>query len=243
MEQSDLPAEAGVRFENVVLYRDSTKVFAGLDLELQDRRIGIIGNNGSGKSSLLRLVNGLLMPSEGSVSVCGLNTRQHRKQLPGLAGFLFQNPEHQILFPTGGEEISFGLREAGMDAVQATAKTREILAAHDCVDWEHRPVQELSDGQKQRLCILAVLALEPNILLLDEPFSSLDLPNRRALTQQVLSAPQQVIVASHDLELLTQFDRIIWLERGHVVGDGDPHEILQRYKAAVCEDPALTGSR
>lgn len=223
--------DKGVRFEAVALRRGASMLFAGLTLELTEARIGLIGDNGSGKSSFLRLINGLLLPDAGQVLVCGLESRSNRKLLPGKAGFLFQNPDHQILFPTVAEEICFGLREGGLAPPAAEARMRRILADHHCADWEHRPVHELSDGQKQRLCLLAVIAMEPEILLLDEPFSSLDYPTRRYMAAELMRMPQQIIMASHDFELLAGFDRILWLDNGEIAGDGEPGPILSRYKS------------
>ena len=205
-------------------------MFAGLDMRLSEKRIGLIGSNGAGKSSLLRLINGLLLPDSGQVTVCGLDTRSHRRSLPALAGFLFQNPEHQILFPTVGEEIAFGLREAGLDQRSAEARTACILQAWNWADWGPRPVQDLSDGQKQRLCIMAVLALEPALLLLDEPFASLDLPSRAMIARELLASPQQIIMASHDLSWFDAFDRVIWLEKGCIAGDGPPAQVIAAYR-------------
>ncbi len=238
-DPSNQPLNGRVRFDNVSLRRGGTAVFEGLSLDLPEQRIGIIGNNGSGKSSLLRLINGLLLPDGGSVTVCGYDTKAHRRELPRLVGFLFQNAEHQILFPTAGEEIAFGLREAGTDARNAEKKAAGILAANGCSDWLHRPVQELSDGQKQRLCIFAIMAMQPQILLLDEPFASLDLPTRKAISKQILSAPQQVIMASHDFDLLARFERIIWLDGGRVVADGAAGRILADYRRSVLGESEL----
>ncbi|MGE3644318.1 MAG: energy-coupling factor ABC transporter ATP-binding protein [Beijerinckiaceae bacterium] len=225
---------------DVVLRRGASLVFDGLSLELTERRIGLIGDNGSGKSSLLRLMNGLLLPDAGAVEVCGFDTRAHRKELPGLAGFLFQNPDHQILFPTAGEEITFGLRETGMAPAAATAQMRAILAERGCDDWEQRPVEELSDGQRQRLCIMAVMAMEPKVLLLDEPFASLDLPTRRALATELMVWPQQILLATHDFTLLDCFDRVIWLHKGQIAADGAPGKVLAEYErdAGLRHEPA-----
>lgn len=229
-EQPRQSASAQVAFENVGLRRGETCVFAGLDLRLVERRIGLIGSNGAGKSSMLRLINGLLLPDAGKVTVCGLDTRKHRRSLPALAGFLFQNPEHQILFPTVGEEIAFGLREAGFDPHAAAARTNRILEAWNWADWGPRPVQDLSDGQKQRLCIIAVLALEPALLLLDEPFASLDLPSRTMIAREMMASPQQIVMASHDLSWFDPFDRVIWLEKGRVAADGPPAQVIAAYR-------------
>ncbi len=227
-----MPAEgkAAITFDNVSLQRGGRQVFSGLNLVLNEKRIGFIGNNGSGKSSLLRLVNGLLLPDSGSVTTCGLDSRRDRKQLPAVAGFLFQNPDHQIIFPSVGEEIGFGLRERGHDRALAQRQVLDILAAHDCVDWFERPVHELSEGQKQLVCILSVLVTMPRTLLLDEPFSSLDLPTRYDLLARLAAQPQQIVMASHDLDLLANFDRVIWLENGAVKRDGGALEVVSAYR-------------
>lgn len=222
----------GVRFRDVVLRRGAATVFDGLTLNLAERRIGLIGDNGSGKSSLLRLGNGLLLPDSGSVTLYGLETRPERARLPAVAGFLFQIAEHQILFPTVGEEIAFGMREAGIQPDTAMQRVRTILCEYGWTGWEDRPVQQLSDGQKQRLCILAVLAMQPKILLLDEPFASLDWPTRQRLGAELMELPQQIVMASHDFELFEHFDRIVWLENGRIAGDGRPHDVIARYKEA-----------
>lgn len=200
-------------------------------LHLAERRIGLIGDNGSGKSTMLRLINGLLLPTRGRVVVGGLDTAQHRKHLPAEVGFLFQNPDHQLIFPTVGEEIAFGPVERGLPASAAREKAAALLEQHGCAGWADRNVNELSGGQRQLVCILATLATEPSILLMDEPLASLDLPTRLHLSRRIMTLPQQIVMASHDLELLAQFDRVIWLEAGRVRADGRPSEVLGRYRA------------
>lgn len=234
------PARAReIAFEQVVLERGGARLFDALDLTLADQRIGLIGANGSGKSSLLRLVNGLLLPDSGRVLTCDHDTREARAQLPGIAGFLFQNPDHQILFPTIGEEIEFGLRENGHDAKAAAQRTREILQRHGWQGWETRPVHELSEGQKQKLCFMAVLALSPQVLLLDEPFASLDMKARREFLKLMFDSGCQIVMASHDLEMLANFDRIIWLERGRIRSDGAPGDIIAAYRQEAISEEAI----
>lgn len=226
-----MSAEAeGIRFEGVRLARGGRTVFDGIDLELRERRIGLIGDNGSGKSTLLRLANGLLLPDSGRVSVAGRDTAEHRRSLPADVGFVFQNPDHQILFPTVGEEIGFGLTESGLDRRAVDAAVRGLLAAHGCAGWEERAIHELSEGQKQLVCILAVIAPQPRFMLLDEPFASLDLPTRYALGGRLAALPQRLVMASHDLDLLAGFDRVLWIEAGRVRGDGPPDEIVAAYR-------------
>jgi biotin transport system ATP-binding protein len=227
MREQERPS---IVYEDVRLSRGDGLLFNCLTLALRERRIGLIGNNGSGKSSLLRLANGLLLPDGGKVITSGLDTRADRKALPDLAGFLFQNPDHQIVFPTVAEEIGFGLRERGRDARQAREAAEELLTAHDCAGWADRPIHQLSDGQKQLVCILAVTITQPRILLLDEPFASLDLPTRHGMMQRLDALPQQIIMASHDLDLLMGFERIVWLDRGIIRADGTAAEVIGAYR-------------
>lgn len=223
-------AAPAIVFRDVSLSRGGREVFAGLSLALGERRIGLVGHNGSGKSTLLRLINGLLLPDQGAVAVAGLDSRAHRRDLPAQVGFVFQNVDHQIIFPTVREEVAFGIVEQGVSRQEARAKAELLLAAHGCADWGERAVEELSEGQKQLVCILAAIASGPRILLLDEPFSSLDLPTRLALSARLARFDMQVVMASHDLDLLSGFERIIWLDGGRIADDGPPERILPLYR-------------
>lgn len=233
-------ATAQIVFEGVSLSRGGAPLFDNLHLTLGERRIGLIGGNGAGKSSLLRLINGLLQPQSGRVITAGFDTASERERLPGAAGFLFQNPDHQILFPTVGEEIAFGLRESGMDARNAAAVVESVLTQHGWQGWASRPVHELSEGQKQRLCFMAVMAMQPQVILLDEPFASLDLRARTTFMRLIARAPQQVIMATHDLDLLAGFDRAIWLDKGRIAGDGPVVDVIAAYESACANLDAET---
>lgn len=224
-------AASRVAFQGVEVRRANRHLLSIPALGLDAQRIGVIGDNGSGKSTLLRLINGLLLPTSGRIVVAGFETARDRKELPTHVGFVFQNPDHQLIFPTVGEEIAFGLTERGMPARQAQHQALALLEQHGCTGWIDRNVNELSGGQKQLVCILAVLATEPSILLMDEPFSSLDLPTRLALSRKIMNLPQQIVMASHDLELLAQFDRVIWLDAGRIRQDGSPADVLSAYRA------------
>lgn len=221
----------GISLRDVWLERADTHLFRGLTLELHERRIGLVGSNGSGKSSLLRLLNGLLAPARGALRIAGLNAIENRRLLPTRVGFVFQNVDHQILFPTVGEEIAFGLIEQGLDRKAARAEAERLLAAHGCAGWATRAVDTLSEGQKQLVCILAAIAPSPSILVMDEPLASLDLATRRALLARLEKLPQQILMASHDLDLIAGFDRILWLEEGTLRADGPPDVVLPAYRA------------
>lgn len=235
---SAAPAAGGpgaVRLDGVRLARGERTVFDGLSLALPERRIGLVGDNGSGKSTLLRLLNGLLLPDAGTVTVGGLDTRRDRKRLPAAVGFVFQNVDHQIIFPTVREEIAFGPLAQGMARAQADAVAERLLARHGCAGWGERAVADLSEGQKQLVCILSALASGPRLLLLDEPFSALDLTMRLAFSARLAALDLQVVMASHDLHLFEGFDRVLWLKAGRVAADGPPEAVIPLYEADARE--------
>ncbi len=230
-----------IGFRGVSLTRGGTEVLRGLDLTLRERRIGIVGRNGAGKSSLTGLLNGLLTPTAGSVSVMGRDAAANRADLPGVVGMVFQNPDHQIVFPTVIEEIAFSFEMTGVPRKDARTHAAAYLAKHDLSAWAERPVHSLSEGQKHWLCILAVLATAPKVLVLDEPFASLDLANRIGLSARLRTLTQMVILISHDLDALADFERILWLDAGAIRMDGPPAEVLAAYRADAerrAADPA-----
>lgn len=222
-----------IRFDKVNLLRSQTKVLNDLSFSLSEKRVGIIGHNGSGKSSLVRLINGLLQPNSGNILVHGKNPSTGPQKMSADVGFIFQNPDHQIIFPTVEEELSFGLINQGYSKQQAQEKALAILAEHQRSDWAPKAIHSLSDGQKQLVCILAVLVMEPKVLILDEPFSALDLITRYQLLNLLDTLPQQVVMISHELETLENFDRILWLEGGKIFQDGTPAEVLPEYYASA----------
>lgn len=213
--------------------RGGRRVLHEIDLTLTERRIALIGKNGSGKSTLIRLLNGLLQPAVGELSVFGLNPEKRSRELLRTVGFIFQNPDHQIIFPTVEEELAFGLRQLGANQRDANHRARQFLEEHGKSDWAERPVHDLSEGQKQLVCILAILVMEPRILVLDEPFSSLDLPTRLALDRFIDDLPLHIIMISHDDAILAGYDRILWLEDGHIHRDGRPETVLPEFRVAM----------
>lgn len=224
-----------IELNQVHLKREGLTVLSDLNLTLSERRIGLIGNNGSGKSSLVRLLNGLLQPSQGDIQVRGHSPTRGPEAMSDQVGFIFQNPDHQLIFPTVIEELMFGLRNQGLSKADARDRAEQCLREHQRQDWAERPVHSLSEGQKQWVCIMAVLVMNPAVLILDEPFSALDLPTRQHLTDWLLGLPQQLFMISHDLEVLAAFDRVLWLEQGRVRGDGDPGVVIADYRAACGE--------
>ena len=222
-------AEAGIKLTGAGFAVAGKVVLAGLDLDLTEARIGIVGRNGSGKTSLLRLMAGLVAPTSGTVRVAGLDPARERRAILGQIGILFQNPDHQILFPTVGEELAFGLTQLGQSQTEARAVARAILAAEGRVAWDHAATHTLSQGQRQYLCLLAVLAMQPATLLLDEPFAALDLPSQARLRRKLAALPQRVITISHDPLAVADCDRVIWLEAGRILMDGAAAPVLEAF--------------
>jgi len=208
-------------------------ILSGLSAHLTERRIGIVGRNGSGKTSLLRLMAGLVRPTTGQVRVDGIDPAGDRKAVIRRLGLLFQNPDHQIIFPTVEEEIAFGLRQQGRSDAEARSRARAVLAAEGRAHWASAPVQTLSQGQRQYLCLMAVLAMEPSTLLLDEPFAALDLPTRARLERRLAGLPQRLVVISHDPAVLAGMDRVLWLEGGRLHLDGPAAEVLDAFSGAM----------
>ncbi|CCG08034.1 energy-coupling factor ABC transporter ATP-binding protein [Pararhodospirillum photometricum] len=200
---------------------------------LRDPRVGLIGANGAGKSTLVRLFNGLMRPSQGTVWVDGLEVGRETRQVRRKVGFLFQSPEAQIVMPTPGEDIAFGLAPLKLGRAETTARVEAALARVGLAGFAERPAYALSGGEKQRLALAAVLALEPEILLMDEPTTQLDLAGRRLFARLMADLPQRVVLATHDLELLAPFDRVLVLDGGQVVADGPPAEACAFYEALI----------
>jgi biotin transport system ATP-binding protein len=226
------PYAQRISIEDVSLVRGATTVFDRLSLRLDDDRIGIVGDNGVGKSSLFRMLCGLDAPRTGSVWVNGgeVGTAPHHDRSVGM---MFQNPDEQVIFPTVEEELSLGPQAMGLPRRQALQEAREWLAARGLAHWAARAVSSLSHGQRQHVCWLALTITSPRTLLLDEPFASLDLPGQALLEREIHAAPNQVIVSTHVLSHVRRFGRVIWLAGGGVRGDGPGHEVCAAYEADV----------
>lgn len=233
---------ARIAFEDVHLALDGRPVFAGLSLSLTEDRIALIGRNGAGKSQALRLMAGLSAPDRGRVRLDGIDPARDRKAALGAVGVLFQNPDHQIIFPTVDEELAFGLLAQGLTKAEAAAKAKAILARFGRAAWAGRRVQALSQGQRQLLCLMAVLAMEPRTILLDEPFSGLDLAVVLHLRGILAALPQQIVHVTHDLDAAAAADRVIWIDAGQVMADGAPAPVIADYRAAMAERAADAGA-
>ena len=209
---------------------DDKPFFRDLSFCLSEKRIGLIGRNGSGKSTLARMISGLIEPAAGRIHVHGVAIAKDRKRAIETIGLIFQNPDHQIIFPTVEEEIAFGLENLSGDRKQARLDARAFLDGFGRLDWAERSTFSLSQGQRHLVCLMAVLAMQPKAVLLDEPFAGLDWPTTKRLYHWLDELEQQVILVTHDIDHLESYDRILWLEKGQLIADGAPADILPAYR-------------
>jgi biotin transport system ATP-binding protein len=206
-------------------------VLADVELTLAESRIGVIGANGSGKSTFARLLNGLVVPTVGTVLVDGLDTRTQVREVRRRVGFVFQDPDAQIVHPTVAEDVAFGLTNQGVPAEEIARRVDEVLAHYGLDGHRDHPAHLLSGGQKQLLAIAGVLVMRPQRVVFDEPTTLLDLRNTRRVAQVVDALEQDVVVVTHHLDLLAGFDRVLVFEDGRVAADGTPAETVPWYVA------------
>ncbi|WP_182113710.1 MULTISPECIES: energy-coupling factor ABC transporter ATP-binding protein [unclassified Actinotalea] len=213
---------AGDRDEVVELLAPTT-------LTLAERRVAVVGANGSGKSTLARLVNGLVLPSAGAVRVDGLDTLRDGAAVRRRVGFTFTDPDAQIVMPTPVEDVALSLRRLDLPADERAERAREVLARYGLGERADVPVHALSGGQKQLLALAAVLATEPAVLVCDEPTTLLDLRWRRAVDALLDSLDLQLLLVTHDLAAARRAERVLVVDEGAVVADGDPDDAVDHY--------------
>lgn len=211
------------RFGDRVVLRDLT-------VTLTERRIGIVGANGSGKSTFARLLNGLVIPSDGTVRVEGVDTRRGGAKVRRMVGFVFTDPDNQIIMPTVAEDVAFSLRRAKLTPAETRRRVTEALDRFGLAGHADHPAHLLSGGQKQLLAIASVLATEPDTVVCDEPTTLLDLRNARGVGELLNQLPQRIVLVTHHLELLAGYERVLVFDEGALVADGPPETSLQFYR-------------
>ncbi|MGR3635311.1 MAG: energy-coupling factor ABC transporter ATP-binding protein [Shimia sp.] len=218
-----------IQLTNVSLAFGEHPVLHDISLTLTERRIAVIGANGSGKSSFARLLNGLALPTAGTVAIDGFDTAEKGKDVRARVGFVFQNPDNQIVFPVVEEDLAFGMKNLGLDKATIDARITEILARYDMTDMREHPAHLLSGGQKQLLAISGVLVMAPQYIVLDEPTTLLDLRNKRRVTRALNALDQTLIHVTHDLDQITDYDRVIVIDEGRVFADDVPSKAIGAY--------------
>ena len=209
--------------------RARRRILGPVNLELTERRVALVGANGSGKSTLLRLLNGLVLPDSGRVLVGDLDTRTDGRRIRRQVGFVFTDPLAQLVMATPTDDIELSLRASLPDRTQRRTRARELLAERGLAHLAEQSVYDLSGGERQLVALTSVLACEPSVVVADEPTTLLDLRNRNQVRAALGGLSQQVIVATHDLELATDADRVIVIDGGLVVADDEPAAAIAAY--------------
>lgn len=212
-----------------------------LTLQFTEQRIGVIGANGSGKSTLLRLLNGLVAPSSGTVTVDDWDTVRSVREVRRRVGFVFTDPLSQLVMPTGREDVELSLRRSVRNARERRSQAESTLDRFGLLPLADQSIYELSGGERQLLALAAVLAVDPEVLVLDEPSTLLDLRNRELLRRTLTGLSQQVILSTHDLELALDLDRVLVVDAGRVVFDGGPAAAVEHYRELSAAGLAVCG--
>ena len=208
-------------------------VLKDVTLGIAERRVGVVGANGSGKSTFARLLNGLLIPDEGRVRVDGIDSREDAKALRRRVGFVFQNPDNQIVFPVVEEDIAFGLKNLKLPKEEISRRVDAVLERYRLGHLRDQATHLLSGGEKQMLALAAVLVMEPRYVVLDEPMTLLDLRNKRLVLEVIRGIDQPIVLVTHELDHLEELDRVIVFEEGRVIADDAPGPAIRRYVEAM----------
>ena len=223
----------GIEVDGVTHRLGGRVVLDGITVRLDEARVGVIGANGSGKSTFARLLNGLVVPDTGTVRVAGQDTASDGAAVRRTVGFVFTNPDAQVVMPTVAEDVALSLRRHRLDRTEVDARVQEALTQVGLVGFDDRPSHLLSGGEKQLLALAGVLVARPQVLVCDEPTTLLDLPNTRRVMRILLGLSQQLVMVTHDLDTLDDVDRVLVFERGRIVADAAPGEAIAFYRALV----------
>ncbi len=221
-----------ISIENLsYIYPDDVQALKGLNLQIAaTEKVAIVGANGSGKSTLLLHLNGILIPQQGEI-VVGEMIVKHSNLLAirNFVGVVFQHPDDQLFMPTVWEDVAFGPMNQGVKGKDIEIKVAEALVAVglDVDKYRYRQSQNLSGGEKKRVAIAGVLAMQPQVLVFDEPSAQLDPRSRRQLIQLLRTLPETQLIATHDLDLVLELcDRTVVLSEGEIVYDGKTEQVL-----------------
>jgi biotin transport system ATP-binding protein len=214
-------------------------ILQNVSFTLTEDVVAVIGANGSGKSTLLQLVNGLVTANAGQVLIDGIDPYRHPAKVRSRAGFVFTDPAAQLVMPTPIEDIELSLRKSVPKGRRRDAALA-VLGELGIADLAERSVYELSGGQRQLVALAAVLAVDPQILVLDEPTTLLDLRNREKLRVHlqdlVARRGVRIILTTHDLEFAQIAQRALVVEDGRIVADAAPAEAVAAYRQMIMSD-------
>jgi cobalt/nickel transport system ATP-binding protein len=220
-------------------YPDGHQALFGVDLTLQPReRVALLGPNGAGKTTLVMHLNGILQPGHGTVEVAGLPVEpDNYQEVRRRVGIVFQDPDDQLFMPTVREDVAFGPANLGLRGAELDARVDEALDSVGMLDFRDRPPHHLSYGQRRRVAVATVLAMRPEILVLDEPSSNLDPASRRELAEILLRLEITTLMVTHDLPYAFELcPRAVILAEGSIVADGATRDVL-------CDEELLRAHR
>ncbi|MDX2273568.1 MAG: ABC transporter ATP-binding protein [Cyanobacteriota bacterium] len=215
-------------------YPDRPDVLKQVNLQAQaGERIGVIGANGAGKTTLFLVLCGILSPTAGEIALWGKPLRVG--SLSQEVGLVFQNPDHQLFCTSVWQDVAFGPENLGLPRQEVTDRVEAALRLTGTLPLAERPPHHLSGGEKRMVAIAGVLAMQPQVVIYDEPSANLDCRARRRLIEFLQQSPQTLLIASHDLEfILETCQRVMVMDQGEVVADGETK--------AIMGNPALMGS-
>ena len=223
-------------------YADGTLGIDNINLNIREGSFVVIaGLNGSGKTTLLRHLNGLLLPTDGVVRLGGINLAHNLLRARQFVGMVFQDADSQIVGETVSEDVAFGPENLRLNRSQIQTKVKRALDAVGLSELAHQRPHLLSGGEKRRLAIAGILAMEPRVIVFDEPFSNLDYPSVKQILSHILKLHQSghtILVTTHDLEkIIAHADRLILMHGGKIVRDGIPADILDDVEAYGVRKP------
>ena len=209
----------------------------GVSLDIEEGSfVAILGHNGSGKSTFAKLMNGILLPSDGTVYISNMKTddEEHLWDVRKTAGMVFQNPDNQIIGNVVEEDVGFGPENMGVPTEEIWERVDKSLEAVGMTAYRLQSPNKLSGGQKQRVAIAGVMAMKPRCIVLDEPTAMLDPNGRREVIKTVQELNKQegitVLLITHYMEEVIEADRVVVMDGGHVVMDGTPKEVFSNVK-------------
>ena len=244
--------DARITLENVSYTYDEAAEPALKNVSLQimpGEFVAVLGHNGSGKSTLAKLLNALYIPTDGVVTVCGMDTCKEENVLPirQRAGMIFQNPDNQIVSSVVKEDVAFGLENMGVPTEEMLPRIEAALAAVHMNEFADKAPHMLSGGQKQRVAIAGVLAMEPDVIIADESTAMLDPSGRKEVLDTVRKLNRQkgitVVWITHFMEEAAQADRVVVVSDGQVVRDGTPRQVfeeVEQMRALHLDVPHMT---
>ena len=219
-----------LEFRNVSFsYEPGTPVLDNLSFHIRKgETVGLIGANGAGKSTIMKLMLGLL-PAQGEILVDGMPvTKQNLPPIRQKIGFVLQDSDNQMFMPTVYEDMIFGPRNYGLSREEADARVDRVLRELGLENLKHRHNHKISGGEKRMAAIATILAMEPEMIVMDEPSTALDPVNRRRVISTINSRKETKLIASHDLDMiLDTCQRVILLNHGRIVADGEAETILR----------------